>query len=117
MTVAAPDEIVTEVRFGNRTKGSAIVEMARRHGNPLTTTFLDYLLPTAGEIPDVEYGHVVTPADTPGGFKGAGEGGAIGSPPAVINAVADALAPLGARITGARLGPAQVLAAVAAAGY
>jgi carbon-monoxide dehydrogenase large subunit len=85
-------------------------------GNPLTTTFMDYLLPTAGEVPDVEYGHVVTPADTPGGFKGVGEGGAIGSPPAVINAVADALAPLGARITGTPLGPAQVLAAVAAAG-
>jgi aerobic carbon-monoxide dehydrogenase large subunit len=84
-------------------------------GNPLTTTFMDYLLPTACEIPDVEYGHVVTPADTPGGFKGVGEGGAIGSPPAVINAVADALAPLGARITGTPLGPAQVLAAVASA--
>jgi aerobic carbon-monoxide dehydrogenase large subunit len=83
-------------------------------GNPLTTTFMDYLLPTACEVPDVEYGHVVTPADTPGGYKGVGEGGAIGSPPAVINAVADALAPLGARITGTPLGPAQVLAAVAA---
>ena len=81
-------------------------------GNPLTTTFMDYLLPTACEIPDVEYGHVVTPADTPGGFKGVGEGGAIGSPPAVVNAVADALAPLGARITGTPLGPAQVLAAL-----
>ncbi|HTX29296.1 MAG TPA: xanthine dehydrogenase family protein molybdopterin-binding subunit [Streptosporangiaceae bacterium] len=83
-------------------------------GNPLTTTFMDYLLPTACEIPDVEYGHVVTPADTPGGYKGVGEGGAIGSPPAVINAVADALAPLGARITGTPLGPSQVLAAIAA---
>ena len=85
-------------------------------GNPLTTTFMDYLLPTACEIPDVEYGHVVTPADTPGGFKGVGEGGAIGSPPAVVNAVADALAPLGARITGTPLGPAQVMAALSAAG-
>jgi carbon-monoxide dehydrogenase large subunit len=84
-------------------------------GNPLTTTFMDYLLPTACEIPDVEYGHVVTPADTPGGFKGVGEGGAIGSPPCVVNAVADALAPLGARITGTPLGPAQVLAALVAA--
>jgi aerobic carbon-monoxide dehydrogenase large subunit len=83
-------------------------------GNPLTTTFMDYLLPTSCEIPDVEYGHIVTPADTPGGYKGVGEGGAIGSPPAVINAVADALAPLGARITGTPLGPPQVLAAIAA---
>ncbi len=84
-------------------------------GNPLTTTFMDYLLPTACEVPDIEYGHVVTPGDTAGGFKGMGEGGAIGSPPAVINAVADALAPLGARITGTPLGPPQVLAAIAAA--
>jgi carbon-monoxide dehydrogenase large subunit len=84
-------------------------------GNPLTTTFMDYLLPTACDVPDVEYGHVVTPANTPGGFKGVGEGGAIGSPPAVLNAVADALAPLEARITGTPLGPAQVLAALAAA--
>jgi carbon-monoxide dehydrogenase large subunit len=85
-------------------------------GNPLTTTFMDYLLPTACEVPDIEYGHVVTPAEGAGGFKGMGEGGAIGSPPAVINAIADALAPLGARITGTPLGPPQVLAAIAAAG-
>jgi carbon-monoxide dehydrogenase large subunit len=84
-------------------------------GNPLTTTFLDYLLPTAAEIPEIEYGHVETPADTPGGFKGMGEGGAIGSPPAVVNAVADALAPLGVRLTGSPLGPEQVRAAIRAA--
>jgi len=84
-------------------------------GNPLTTTFLDYLLPTAAEVPEIEYGHVETPADTVGGFKGMGEGGAIGSPPAVVNAVADALAPLGVRLTGSPLGPEQVLAAIRAA--
>ena len=82
-------------------------------GNPLTTTFMDYLLPTSTEVPMIEYGHVETPSAGPGGYKGVGEGGAIGAPPAVINAVADALAPLGARITGTPLGPAQVLAAVA----
>ena len=61
-------------------------------GNPLTSTLLDYLLPTAAEVPDLEYGHIETPAATnPGGHKGLGEGGAIGSPPAVINAVADAV--------------------------
>ena len=67
-------------------------------GNPLTTTFMDYLLPTAAEAPDIEYGHIETPSATPGGHKGMGEGGAIGSPPAVFNAVADALALVGARI-------------------
>ena len=48
-------------------------------GNPITTTFMDYLLPTAAEVPVIEYGHVVTPGPGPGGYKGVGEGGAIGS--------------------------------------
>jgi carbon-monoxide dehydrogenase large subunit len=78
-------------------------------GNPLTATFLDYLLPSATEVPIIEYGHVETPAATnPGGFKGMGEGGAIGSPPALINAVADALSPTGARVTDQPLGPHEV---------
>ena len=84
-------------------------------GNPLTTTFMDYLVPTAAESPAIEYGHVETPASTPGGHKGMGEGGAIGSPPAVFNAVADALAPLGVRLTRTPLGPSQLVAAIDAA--
>jgi carbon-monoxide dehydrogenase large subunit len=85
-------------------------------GTPLATTFVDYLLPTAAEVPPIEYGHIVTPATTnPGGYKGMGEGGAIGSPPAVINAIADALAPLGAKVNRQPLGPAQVAAAIEAA--
>ena len=85
-------------------------------GNPLSTTFVDYLLPTAAEVPTIEYGHIETPASTnPGGYKGMGEGGAIGSPPAVINAVADAVAHLGARLTRQPLTPMAVLAAVRAA--
>ena len=67
-------------------------------GNPVSTTFMDYLLPTATEVPVIEVGHVETPSPGPGGYKGVGEGGAIGSAPAVVNAVADALAPLGVRI-------------------
>jgi aerobic carbon-monoxide dehydrogenase large subunit len=82
-------------------------------GNPLTTTFVDYLLPTAAEVPIIEYGHIETPAATnPGGYKGMGEGGAIGSPPAVINAVADAVAHLGVRLTRQPLTPMAVLAAI-----
>jgi carbon-monoxide dehydrogenase large subunit len=84
-------------------------------GNPLTTTFLDYLLPTAAEVPTIEYGHVETPAFTPGGHKGMGEGGAIGSVPAVFNAVADALAPLGVRLQRQPLTPSALLEAIAAA--
>jgi carbon-monoxide dehydrogenase large subunit len=80
-------------------------------GNPLTTTFMDYLLPTATEVPTIEYGHIETPAPTnPGGHKGMGEGGAIASPPAVINAVADAVAPLGVQIRHQPLGPGDIMA-------
>jgi carbon-monoxide dehydrogenase large subunit len=82
-------------------------------GNPLATTFVDYLLPTATEVPEIEYGHIETPALTnPGGHKGLGEGGAIGAPPAVINAIADALAPLGAAVRDQPLGPADIVALI-----
>ena len=52
---------------------------------------------------------VPTPAPGPGGFKGVGEGGAIGAPPAVVNAIADALAPLGVEITRLPLTPAAIV--------
>ena len=67
-------------------------------GNPLATTFMDYLVPSAAEVPTIEYGHIETPSAGPGGYKGVGEGGAIGAPPAVVNAVADALAPFGVTV-------------------
>ena len=79
-------------------------------GNPVTTTLMDYLLPTAAEVPTIEHGHIETPSPGPGGFKGVGEGGAIGAPAAVVNAVADALSPFGVRITRLPLGPADVVA-------
>ena len=82
------------------------------HGTPLTTTFLDYLLPTAAESPTIEIDHVVTDGDNPQGVKGMGEGGAIGSVPAVFNAVADALAQVGARITDQPLTPTRILDAL-----
>jgi carbon-monoxide dehydrogenase large subunit len=79
-------------------------------GNPLASTFVDYLLPTATEVPEIEYGHIETFSPTnPGGHKGMGEGGAIGSPPALINAIADALAPLGALVRSQPLGPADIV--------
>jgi carbon-monoxide dehydrogenase large subunit len=79
-------------------------------GNPVTTTFLDYLLPTIAEVPVIEHGHIETPGPGPGGYKGVGEGGAIGAPPAVVNAVADALAPFGVTITRLPATPASLLA-------
>ncbi len=82
-------------------------------GNPIATTFLDYLIPTATEVPDIEIGHVVTMSASLGGYKGMGEGGAIGSPPAVANAVADALAQVGAAApTVLPITPPLVLAAI-----
>ena len=84
-------------------------------GNPLTTSFMDYLLPSAPEVPRIEYGHIETPSQRTGGWKGMGEGGAIGSPAAVINAVADALSPFGVELTTLPLTPAVLARAVASA--
>lgn len=81
-------------------------------GNPLASTFVDYLLPTATDVPTIEYGHVEIPGPGVGGYKGAGEGGAIGSAPAVINAINDALAPLGVTLTTLPASPAAIVAAL-----
>src|ERR1051326_8194440 len=61
-------------------------------GQLLTGSFMDYLVPTAGEVPGVAVSHLHTPSTVHElGTKGAGEGGIIGSTPAIANAVADAL--------------------------
>jgi aerobic carbon-monoxide dehydrogenase large subunit len=78
-------------------------------GNPVATTFMDYLVPTASEIPEIEFGHVDTPGPGPGGYKGVGEGGVLGSVPAVANAVADALAPFGVKVSRLPLTPSAIL--------
>jgi len=79
------------------------------HGNPLATTFVDYLVPTATEVPPIEFGHVEIPGPGVGGYKGVGEGGAIGSTPAVINAINDALAPLGVTVTRLPASPSSIV--------
>ena len=84
-------------------------------GNPLSSTFVDYLLPTATEVPAIEYGHVEIPGPGVGGYKGCGEGGAIGSTPAVINAINDALAPLGVTVTRLPASPAAIVELIEAA--
>ncbi len=78
-------------------------------GNPLATTFMDYLVPSAAEVPTLEFGHIETPSPGPGGYKGVGEGGAIGAPPAVVNAVADALSPFGVRVTRLPVSPSRIV--------
>jgi carbon-monoxide dehydrogenase large subunit len=98
--------------------GGALLEdfVYDEQGNPLTSTFLDYLLPTATDVPDIEYGHIETPASTPGHYKGVGEGGAIGAPAAVANAVNDALALVGAHAATAPFTPARIVEALEAVG-
>jgi carbon-monoxide dehydrogenase large subunit len=81
-------------------------------GNPLAASLMYYLVPSAVEVPSIEYGHVETPSPGPGGYKGVGEGGAIGAPPAVVNAVADALSPFGVTVTRLPLSPNQIVALV-----
>ncbi|HMH53550.1 MAG TPA: xanthine dehydrogenase family protein molybdopterin-binding subunit [Candidatus Acidoferrum sp.] len=85
-------------------------------GQPLTTTFMDYLIPGALEVPPVEVIHAETPpAVSVSGFKGMAEGGTIGSTAAVANAVADALAPLGVDVCELPLTPDRILALLRAA--
>ena len=70
------------------------------HGNNLTGSLADYLLPTAAEIPTIEIIHLETISSaTVTGAKGLGEGGAIGAPAAIANAITDALAPFGREVT------------------
>jgi carbon-monoxide dehydrogenase large subunit len=86
-------------------------------GNPVTTTLADYLLPTTTEVPDIEISHLESLSTTnPGGFKGLGEGGAIGSHAAVANAVADALFHLGIHVTKTPLGPKDIYRLLVEAG-
>jgi aerobic carbon-monoxide dehydrogenase large subunit len=61
-------------------------------GQPVSSTLMDYLAPTAAEVCPVEIVHLQTPSATATGAKGMGEGGMIGAPAAVVNAVNDALA-------------------------
>ena len=85
-------------------------------GQPLAPTLADYLLPGPTEIPSIRVDHMETPAPyTTFGQKGIGEGGAIGPPAAIANAINDALAPLGVEITECPITPRRLLAAIAAA--
>ena len=69
-------------------------------GQLLSGTLMDYALPAAADLPSFAIGHRETPSPlTPGGYKGMGEGGTIGAPAAIANAVADAVAPLGIAVT------------------
>jgi len=86
-------------------------------GTCLGGSLMDYLIPTAKEVPDWETGATVTPSPHhPIGAKGIGESATVGSPPAIVNAVIDALAPFGVRHADMPLTPSRVWEAMRAAG-
>lgn len=77
--------------------------------NLQASTYLDYLIPTAMEIPDIEVHHLETLSPGENDYRGVGEGGMIGGPAAITNAIEDALAPLGVRVTEQYLPPTRIL--------
>ena len=83
-------------------------------GQPLASTFADYLLPGPTEVPAPRLDHMETLAPyTEFGVKGIGEGGAIAPPAAIVNAVNDALRPLGAEMLHSPITPRRILTAIA----
>jgi carbon-monoxide dehydrogenase large subunit len=99
--------------------GNALFERMRYDdtANPLTTTFQDYLMPTAPEVPGCNIIHVETPNPlNPIGVKGAGEGGTIPAPAAIVAAIEDALSPFGVRFAEMPLTPERIVEALRAAG-
>lgn len=86
------------------------------NGQPLASTFLDYIIPGFPEVPDVRVLHMETPSPhTRFGIKGMGEGGAIAPPAVVVNAINDALRGLGVEISETPATPARVLDKIVAA--
>jgi carbon-monoxide dehydrogenase large subunit len=99
--------------------GNALLEWMQYDANaqPLTTTFADYMLPMATDVPTCAIAHVetVNPLN-PLGVKGAGEGGTIPAPAAVISAIEDALSPFNVHFAETPLTPERIVAALRAAG-
>ena len=99
--------------------GNALFEWMKYDADaqPLTTSFQDYLLPAAPDVPGCRIEHVETPNPlNPLGVKGAGEGGTIPAPAAIISAIEDALSPFGVRFARMPLPPDQIVDALRKAG-
>jgi aerobic carbon-monoxide dehydrogenase large subunit len=95
--------------------GNAMLEEAvyDEEGQLLTSTYMDYLLPTSAEVPPMKVEHQKFPSElNPLGVKGVGEGGAVSPPAAVANAVVDAFRPLKLRIDRAPVTPEAILVAI-----
>jgi carbon-monoxide dehydrogenase large subunit len=98
--------------------GTALFEESSydANGQPLASTLADYLLPGPGELPRFRISHTETLSPhTAHGIKGVGEGGAIAPAAAIVNAINDALAPLGAHVADVPATPERILAALARA--
>ncbi|GHO69866.1 aldehyde dehydrogenase [Ktedonobacter sp. SOSP1-52] len=98
--------------------GQALYEetLYDQEGQFLTSTFMDYAMPFARGIPEIQAAFVETPSPrNPLGVKGVGEGGTIGAPPAVVNAVLDALEPLGIQNIDMPIKPERVWALIQSA--
>lgn len=98
--------------------GTALFEEMRFDGagQPLASTFADYLLPSASDIPQARILHMETPSpNTKFGIKGVGEGGAIAPPAAVTNAINDALHGLGAELLVSPVTPKRIIGSILAA--
>jgi carbon-monoxide dehydrogenase large subunit len=116
-TVINPQLVDEQIRGGIvQGIGGALYEhcLYDEAGQLLNGNLMDYLVPMAGEMPDIDIGHVVTPtADSELGAKGAGEAGTAGAPACVMNAINDALRPLGAAtLTEMPFTPERVLRAL-----
>ncbi len=99
--------------------GQALMEHTAydNEGQLLAGSFMDYQLPKADDLPDLNFSAQVTPSpQNLLGIKGCGEAGAAGSPPAVINALVDALGPLGVRHIDMPATPERVWRAIRSAG-
>jgi carbon-monoxide dehydrogenase large subunit len=99
--------------------GNALFEWMKYDASaqPLTTTFQDYLLPAAPDVPSCRIEHVETPNPlNPLGVKGAGEGGTIPAPAAIISAIEDALSPFGVHFAEMPLTPDRIVDALRRAG-
>ena len=116
-TVINPQLVDEQIRGGVvQGIGAALLEhcLYDERGQLLNGNMADYLVPMAAEMPDIECGHVVSPtADSELGAKGAGEAGTAGAPGSVMNAINDALRPLGAApLTDMPFTPGKILSAL-----
>jgi carbon-monoxide dehydrogenase large subunit len=115
-TIINPQLVDEQIRGGVvQGLGPALTEhcVYDDRGRLLNGSMMSYLVPMAGEMPDIEVGHVVSPtAESELGAKGAGEAGTAGAAAAVVNAVNDALSPFGVRITKIPITPEVVLRAL-----